>query len=56
MNGVSIKRDLRRALKGYWKEDYVEFGYFLGEMLNLSTKVEVVEEKQHDKKMVAEFA
>lgn len=48
---------MRKALKGYWKEDYVQFGYYLGEMLNLATKkVEVEGEKEHDRKMVAEVA
>lgn len=48
---MSIKKDLRKALKGYRKEDYVQFGYYLGQMIDLSTKevetknVEVKEEK-----------
>ena len=35
LNGGSIRSDMRKAIKGYHKQDYVSFGYYLGEMLNL---------------------
>ena len=38
LNGGSIRSDMRKAIKGYHKQDYVLFGYYLGEMLNLATK------------------
>lgn len=44
LNKKSIKKDLRKALKGYYKQDYVQFGYHLGNMLNLATEEPQLEE------------
>lgn len=43
MNGVSTKRQVRKALRAYNREEYTEFGFHLGSILELTTRP--VEEK-----------
>jgi hypothetical protein len=43
MNGVSTKRQVRKALRAYNREEYTEFGFHLGSIFELTTRP--VEEK-----------
>jgi hypothetical protein len=69
LNGVPLKRSVRKALRAYRKGEFVDFGYKLGSILQLATetveetspvetsvKVEESLENVHDRKMVAEVA
>lgn len=38
MNGVSIKADLRHAVKSYRKGEFAYFGYYMGTILELATR------------------
>lgn len=38
MNGVSIKADIRMAIKSYRKGEFGYFGYYLGTILELASR------------------
>ena len=49
MNGVSIRRDVRKALKAYYKVQYAKFGYHIGSIFELSVvPIEQTEEKTEE--------
>lgn len=62
MNGITIKKDLRKAVKAYRKEEYGVFGYYMGEVLKLVSNEKEEEEPIKDvedifnRKMATEVA